>query len=367
MKTSVEVEYWLIDRDGELCTPDGLTDLSPQVEEEFVDCLIEVKTTPCESVEELASQLVGLLDETLREAKSRGKGLVPLATPLNSDSIEQLPGDRARIQRQVLGEDFEYAKHCAGTHLHFEKRRVVDQLNTLVALDPALALLSSSPYYKGQWVAAGARPYVYREKGYAQFPDHGQPWEYAESVAEWDDRLERRYAEFKRAATEAGVPEAEFEASFTPDDTIWTPVRLRKCFPTVEWRSPDATLPSQILRVADEMYPLMDEASRAEVRVEGDLGLVTDDAITLPEFGALREYTDAAIHEGLGSADVREYLDRMGFDVDAYDPLTERVDTGPSLDESQARTLRLEYAAALERDVARLSEPGRRAQRKQNA
>ncbi|MFC6904027.1 glutamate-cysteine ligase family protein [Halalkalicoccus tibetensis] len=367
MKTSVEVEYWVIDRKGELCAPEGLTGISPQVEEEFVDCLLEIKTTPCESVEDLAAQFVELLGETLREAKERGKGLVPLATPLDCDSIEQLPGDRARIQEQVLGEDFEYAKHCAGTHLHFEKRRVVDQLNTLIALDPALALLNSSPYYKGQRIAAGARPYIYREKGYAQFPAHGQLWEYAESVAEWNDRLERRYAEFKREAIDAGVDEAEFEANFTPDDAIWTPVRLRKCFPTVEWRSPDATLPSQILRLAGEMYPLMDEASRAEVRVEGDLGLVTDDGITLPEFGAVREYTDAAIHEGLGSGEVREYLGRMGFDVDAYDPLTEQLDRGPSLDEAQARELRLEYAAALERDVARLSEPEQYAHRKQNA
>ncbi|WP_122090571.1 glutamate-cysteine ligase family protein [Halalkalicoccus subterraneus] len=367
MKTSVEVEYWVIDREGELCTPGSLTGISPQVEEEFVDCLLEIKTTPCESVTDLATQFTGLLEETLREARSRGKGLVPLATPLASDAIEQLPGDRTRIQERVLGDDFEYAKHCAGTHIHFEKRRVVDQLNTLTALDPALALVNSSPYYRGQRVAAGARPYIYRKKGYEKFPDHGQLWNYAGSVAEWDDRLERRYAEFERAAMDVGVSDEEFEACFTADDAIWTPIRLRKCFPTVEWRSPDATLPSQILQLAGEMYPLVDEASQVDVRVEGDLGLVTDDTITLPEFEAVREYTDAAIHEGLESDRVREYLERMGFDTGAYDPLTRRIDTGASIDDTDARTLRLEYAAALERDVARLSGRGQRVHRKQNA
>lgn len=367
MKTSIEVEYWVIDRTGALCTPGDLTEVSPQVEEEFVDCLLEIKTIPCESVDDLATQFVERLDETLREAEERDRGLVPLGTPLHGGTIEQLPEERARIQRRVLGDDFDYAKHCAGTHIHFEKRRVVDQLNALIALDPALALLNSSPYYKGRRVAAGARPYIYRKKGYAKYPDHGQLWEYAESVARWNDRLERRYGEFERAAMEAGIDEEAFEANFTPDDAIWAPVRLRKCFPTVEWRSPDATLPSQIIQLARDMYPVMDAASRVDVRIEGERGRVTDDEITLPEFDAVREYTDAAIHDGLDSERVREYLERMGFDVDAYDPLTRRFDGRPSISEADARKRRLTYANALERDVARLTGSKRPARRKQNA
>jgi hypothetical protein len=45
----------------------------------------------------------------------------------------------------------------------------------------------------------------------------------------------------------------------------------------------------------------------------------------------------------------------MGFDVDAYDPLTHRIDRGPSVSRDVARELRLEYAEALERDVSRLA------------
>lgn len=360
MKTSIEVEYWVIDRDGALTDPGDLAEISPQVEEEFVDCLFEIKTTPCESVDELHEEFVERLDEVLREAKARGKALVPLGTPINGGKIDQFPEERARIQRRVLGEDFDYAKHCAGTHIHFEKRRVVDQLNTLIALDPALALMNSSPYYKGRRVAAGARPYIYRKKGYATLPDHGQLWDYADCVAGWNDRLERRYAEFKRAAMEAGVDEGRFEANFSPDDAIWTPVRLRKCYPTVEWRSPDAALPSQILRLAREMYPVMDRASRVDVSVEGELGRATEDGIVLPEFETVRDHTDAAIQEGLGSDQVRSYLDRMGFDVSAYDPFTERIDGERYVSETDARDLRLESARALERDVARLAKPKKR-------
>lgn len=354
MKTSIEVELWVIDEDGELCEPGRLTEISDQVEEEFVDCLFEIKTTPCESVAELRREFIARLDEVLRTANALGKSLVPLGTPINSGAIKELPSERTRIQREVVGDDFEYVKRCAGTHIHFEKRDVVEQLNTLTALDPALALLSSSPYYDGHRIAAGARPYVYRKKGYARFPSHGNLWSYVDSVAAWDERLERRYAEFKEAALEAGVDERTFDEHFTSDDTIWTPIRLRKQYPTVEWRSPDAALPSQTLRLADEMYSVM-ERTDGDVRIEGDMGLVTDGSVTLPRFETVREYTDAAIQDGLDSAHVRSYLKRMGFDVLSYEPLTQRID-GPSyVSKNRARELRLEYAQVLERDIAGLA------------
>ncbi|MEM4781388.1 MAG: glutamate-cysteine ligase family protein [Halalkalicoccus sp.] len=354
MKTSIEVEFWVIDRNGALCDPADLAEIDSRVEEEFVDCLFEIKTTPCESVEELRAELVERIDETLREANRRGRSLVPLGTPVNGGEIDQSPDERALIQREVLGEDFEYAKHCAGTHVHFEKRNVIDQLNALIALDPALALVNSSPYYRGWRVAAGARPYVYRKRGYAKFPDHGQLWEYADGVAEWNDRLERRYREFKRAALDAGIDEHRFDANFSPDDTIWTPVRLRKAYPTVEWRSPDAALPSQVLRLAEELYPVMERANDG-VRIEGNVGLNTHDGLVLPRFETVRSLTDEAIYEGLGSERVRSYLDRMGFRVDRYDPITERIDGERYVSEAEARKLRLEYAQLLERDVARLT------------
>lgn len=354
MKTSIEVEFWVIDREGALCDPGDLAETSKQIEEEFVDCLFEIKTTPCESIAELRGELVTRLDETLREANKRDRSLVPLGTPINCGEISQFPEDRARIQQEVLGDDFDYAKHCAGTHIHFEKQQVVNQLNTLIALDPALALVNSSPYYKGHRVAAGARPYIYRKRGYANFPDHGQLWDYVESVAEWNDRLTRRYVEFKQAAVEAGIDERSFEESFSPDDTIWTPVRLRKAYPTVEWRSPDATLPSQILRLAEEMYATMEQAND-EVTIEGDLGLTTDEGVTIPECETVCELTDEAIHKGLRSNEVHSYLDRMGFDVSRYNPLTERFENGSYISKADAQKHRIEYAQLLERDIAQLA------------
>ncbi|WP_336364161.1 glutamate-cysteine ligase family protein [Halalkalicoccus salilacus] len=354
MKKSIEIEYWVIDREGNLVEPEGLTTDSEQREEEFVEPLFELKTTPCETTSELRTEFAERLDSVLAEAADLGKALVPLGTPIDGGSIERLPDERSRIQRRVLGENFEYAKHCAGTHVHFEQRNATEQLNALIALDPALALLNSSPYFQGRRVAAGARAYVYRKKCYEQFPKHGQLWDYVESVAEWNERLEHRFEEFAEAAIESGVDEESVEARFSPDDVVWAPVRLRKEFPTVEWRSPDAALPSQILHLVGEMNAVMETLPHRNVRIEGEHGRMSGDRITLPAFESVCEYVDEALQDGLESEELRSYLDRMGFDVESYRPISARIDGRTTVSRDEACDLRLEYAQELQRDVDRL-------------
>ena len=351
MQKSIEVEYWVIDRDGALASPGALTEVSEYAEEEFVEPLFELKTPPCETYADLRATFVDQLSGVLSRADELDRLLVPLGTPIHGGSIAQLPGERGRIQRRVIGTDFAYAKYCAGTHLHFEQRNVTDQLNALAALDPALALASSSPYFQGERIANCARAYLYRKESYEQFPKHGQLWSYVETVAEWERRLEQRFEAFREAALESGVDEDGFDAHFSPDDVVWTPVRLRDAMPTVEWRSPDATLPSQILRLAEEVDAVMERLHHTEVRIEGTTGEVTEDGVTLPEFETVWDYAEEAIHDGLESSDVAAYLERMGFDVGGYDPLSRKMGHRERVDPAEAREIRLEYGKLLERDV----------------
>ena len=360
MQKSVEVEYWVIDEDGTLAEPGELVDATEDAEGEFVEPLFELKTPPCESRADLREALFEELDVVLARADELGKRLVPLGTPIDGVSIERLPGERARIQERVLGRNFEYAKHCAGTHLHFEQRNVADQLNVLVALDPALALLNSSPYFRGERVADGARAYLYRRKCYEAFPDHGRLWEYTDTVAQWKRRLERRFDEFREAAVEAGVDGDAVDANFTPNDVVWTPVRLREAMPTVEWRSPDAALPSQTLQLVEAVDAVMEGLHDTAVTVDGERGEVADDGITLPEFDVVCDLAGAAMDDGVGSPAVAGYLDRMGFDVDRYDPLSRELGAqwGDRVGPAEANTIRLRYADRLERDVEALRRSG---------
>ncbi|WP_049922248.1 glutamate-cysteine ligase family protein [Halopiger djelfimassiliensis] len=359
MQTSIEIEYWVIDTDGELTSPGSLADVSERTEREFVEPLFELKTPPCESIAELRTAFVECLDDVLSRAAELDKRLVPLGTPINTTSIDRRPGERARIQKAVIGDRFAYAKRCAGTHIHIEKRNVTDQLNTLIALDPALALVASSPYVDGERVANSARAYCYRKQCYESFPKHGQLWRYVESVGEWRRRLENRYDEFERAAVDAGIDESTIEEQFSPDDVVWTPIRLRDAMPTVEWRSPDAALPSQLLQLAADLESVMERLHHTNVEIDpdatvDDAGSITGDGIALPDFETTCDLAETAIHEGLESTAVVDYLDRMGVSVADYHPIATRIDGREYVTRGDACDLRLEYASLLEEDLERL-------------
>ncbi|AGB39657.1 glutamate-cysteine ligase family protein [Natronococcus occultus] len=355
VRRSVEVEYWVIDDRGRLTEPGDLLDASPGVEREFVAPLLEIKTTPCESTAALRDELFDRLGRVLRRAEDRGKRLVPLATPIHHGPIEDRPSERTRIQDRVLGENFEYVRHCAGTHIHIEQQpgREIDQLNTLIALDPALALVNSSPYFGTTKLAAGARSQLYRRLAYAALSHQGGLWPYAADRETWARRVDRCYEEFLTEAAIAGLDRDTVESHFEPEGTAWTPIKLRDRFSTVEWRSPDTALPSQVVRLADEIAGLVGHATEVDVRIEGETGRVTSDSIVLPEFEALEPYVDAAIRDGLSSSSVRSYLERMGFNVAAYDPLSTELAAVGEPTNAEARSLRLRYADRLERDLSR--------------
>ncbi|MFC6835486.1 glutamate-cysteine ligase family protein [Halomarina ordinaria] len=355
LRRSVEVEYWVVDGEGRLAEPGDLVEASAEVEREFVEPMLEIKTPPCETTAELREELFERLWRVLRRAEDRDRHLVPLATPLNDEAVAERSGERIRIQNRVVGDDFEYVRHCAGTHIHVEQRpgREIDQLNTLIALDPALALVNSSPYYRGRTIAAGARSKLYRRMAYESLPHQGWLWSYADDTDQWTRRVERRYEEFVEAALDAGVERRAIEANFDPESAVWTPVQLRESFPTVEWRSPDTALPGQVVRLADEVATAVGRLDDTDLRIEGSEGGMTADAVVLPEFDSLLGYVNAAIDDGLRSEAVRLYLERMGFDVDAYQPVTHELAERGTVTPEEARDIRLEHAARLERDVRR--------------
>jgi hypothetical protein len=211
--------------------------------------------------------------------------------------------------------------------------------------------VNSSPYFDGRRLATGARSLLYRRMAYDDLPRQGRLWPYAADVQTWARRLERRYAEFKAEAVIAGIDSETVDATFDPEGAVWTPVKLRAEFSTVEWRSPDTALPSQVVRLADDVVGAIRRLADATPRIEGNTGHLTDGTIVLPEFEALEGHVDAAIREGISSDAVRAYLGRMGFDVDAYEPLADEIGRRTEVSSAEARELRLECADRLEADI----------------
>jgi carboxylate-amine ligase len=355
IRRSIEVEYWVIDDEGRLVDPGPLVDAAPGVEREFVEPMLEVKTTPCETSRALREQLLDRLGRVLRRADDLDRGLVPLATPLNEPTITELSSERTRIQNRVVGDDFACVRHCAGTHVHVEQQpgAVVEQVNTLIALDPALALVNSSPWFRGEYLGVGARSKLYRWMAYDDLPHQGRLWGYVDDRSAWTRRLERRYEEFVTAAMDAGVDRRAVEANFDPESAVWTPVQLRETFGTVEWRSPDTALPSEVLRLADTVAGVVGSLRDATVERGGDRGRVTADRVVLPDFETVVGHVDSAVRDGIADRSLRSYLERMGFDVAAYTPASHELGDPDGVSVEQARRLRLDHAARLARDVDR--------------
>lgn len=65
LRRSIEVEYWVVEEDGSFTDPGGLVDASPGAEREFVEPVLEVKTTPCGSAAELRQELYERLGDVL--------------------------------------------------------------------------------------------------------------------------------------------------------------------------------------------------------------------------------------------------------------------------------------------------------------
>jgi hypothetical protein len=103
--------------------------------------------------------------------------------------------------------------------------------------------------------------------------------------------------------------------------------------------------------LVDDVAGVIERIPDVGVHLGGETGAVTDDAIVLPEFHTVLEYVDAAIQDGLADEAVSAYLQRMGFDVKAYEPLAHEIERQNAVSRSEAREIRLRYAERLEQDV----------------
>jgi hypothetical protein len=288
-------------------------------------------------------------------ADEENKRLVPLGTPLTESNAEA-NCERGRAFEKIYGSGVKSATNCAGTHIHFEQGNVVDQLNLLTALDPALALVNSSAYYDGTRGANSARALAYRTDCGDEFRCFTRLWEYADSLAEWRERVDEKYDRFKRLAAGRGVSPETVEELFAPEDTVLNPVRFRECQPTVEWRAPDATLPSQIVRLATDVEDLVSHTRTASV--EHGPPEIEADRIRIPEFETLSDLSREAIESGLESPEVDSYLGSLGVDTAAYEPISASRYGPKRLSDSAARKRRLEQAGRLQADVQRLTGGG---------
>ncbi|MWG33062.1 glutamate-cysteine ligase family protein [Halomarina oriensis] len=348
MQLGVEMEFWVVDENGALCAGHDLIEHHDLAVPEFVESLVEVVTPPRGSPAGIAESLVDVLDTLLTHARETDRHLVPLGTPLTvCDS--PVASDRGDLLERIYGDGLAVARNCAGTHVHFEQGNVARQLNLLTALDPALALVASSPFYEGERLANSSRAYAYRYRAGHEFGEYRDLWAYTDDPEEWERRLQWCYEDLRTMASNRGVSAEEFAAHFDPEDVVTTPVRLRRETPTVEWRSPDTTLPSHVVALLEDLAPLV--ARTADLPVTVGAPGVTNDEIRVPEYAELQQLSSTAIERGLDSPFVWKYLEAFDVDTTRYHPLSGQFYAGDTIAADRARRVRLEAARLLERDV----------------
>ncbi|RBI62309.1 glutamate--cysteine ligase [halophilic archaeon] len=350
MRVGVELEFWVIDEDGELVSAADLLGIHEAVAPEFVEPMLEIQVPPADRIAELRQNLIAILETVLARAADLDKHLVPLGTPLTEHRFP-ITSDRGKLLQRIYGDEIRYAKNCAGTHVHFDKGNVVRQLNLLTALDPAIALVSSSPYYDGVQLGMDARAITYRSHSTELLTRYRDLWPYAETADEWDERLTQMYETLKLRAEQLDIPESEFTRCIQREDVVLTPVRLRKQTPTVEWRAPDVALPSQILQLVSDVSMLLSLTEDRSVNV-GTPG-VRPEEIGIPPFTELRAIATTAMNDGL-SKRVCRYLSSMRFETDQYEPMAAEIIGDYRISTADARQARLEYAERLRSDVADL-------------
>lgn len=350
--TGVELELWVVDSDGRLSEEHDIATAHDRMQPEFIDPLVEIQTEPHDDEAELRRDLKRMLSTAVRAAEREDKQLVPLGTPLTASEAEA-NCRRGRLFEAIYGQGVRSAKNCAGTHMHFRQGEVVDQLNLLTALDPALALVSSSPYYCGTGGHTSSRARAYRKKCGREFRQFCDLWPYVDSLDHWRTRVMNVYERFEELALERGVAPETVAAQFAPEDTVLNPVRLRESQPTVEWRAPDAALPSEVVDLAVDVGTLLAQVEQKEFSF-GSVGLRSD-RIGLPEFSTLRELSEQAICSGLESTPVEMYLRKMGFDPSSYDPIAPKLAGSSTITRAEARSIRLEQADRLRDDIGVLT------------
>jgi hypothetical protein len=353
LTTGVELELWVLDRTGRLCDGAPISHAHDRIETEFIGPLVEVQTAPHTDMDDLQRDFQGILLTAIRAAESCDLLLAPLGTPLTASECE--PNCvRGQLFQEIYGDGITPAKNCAGTHIHFEQSAVKRQLNLLTALDPALALLSTSPYYRGEGGVNSFRARAYRRQCGSEFREFCDLWPYTDSLDDWRARVEDAYGAFKRLASDRGIPEATVDRYFCPEDTVLNPVRLREAQPTVEWRAPDAALPSQVLQLAADAGDVVAETATRGRSDDPDAD--PGDDMPLPPMPRLRQLSQQAITSGLETRAVRTYLEGFGFDLAAYHPQSPQLYDQSTISEQRARGLRLEQARRLREDVAGLTD-----------
>ncbi len=267
---------------------------------EVAKSMMEVVTSPNESVMDTGSELVRMLKKEERKARKADLTLMPIDMPFGDFTPEMRENPRYNAKAEVLGP--EKFKNIAGkvqgqhTHVEVDEENLVTLLNEGKALDPvAIALTASSPRDGfDNW-----RVHAYREVLYEDSDVDLKLRSFKEDREEYEAELERNFEYFINRVEELG----QVSEGMTPHNVLRGPVSYNQKYGTLEFRTAGAN-PDIGLMVG--YLAMMDGALKRSMNGDSVIKRVPGEDRE-EKFEALRELSERAKRDGLKDPAVRSY------------------------------------------------------------
>lgn len=264
MRLGPELEFTIFDRQGNLqndsykiiktIREEQGNPLTEYVCPEASKVLIEMGCAPAESLDELVTSFVGVLDVLVRGAEKRGLLLAPVSTFIQDTNIEISEEARHHWILPIIGAgpgQRPPGLQVTATQVHIDAAKTPEgklkQFTFATAIDSAFAFMSHSCFYDGVYRGNDMRVPVFRFDGHFPFPRLGNlvPYQqsfdaltayFEENKTAWVDRLRYLNQDITLAATKTEGPFGYF----------WGHPRFtfKKDKNTLEMRSPDANITS---------------------------------------------------------------------------------------------------------------------------
>jgi len=352
-----EVEFFVIDKNGKVAPGADLilakaserAGAKPHsIVKECATNLVEVGSYPSTESRNTMKDLLENVKLLLYAADECGYGIYPLGTYPGAFAPEMRRDPKYAVQTKLFGKErFRIAGRCAGYHCHFalpwgvfdskelmlkelsnskHEKSLVNAYNLLIALDPALAaLMQSSPFYQGRYIAKDARMLVYRgsqalgyPKGlYSDFPHFGALPSYKHTGAGIIRLITHRQREWHRKFEAAGIKEKDMPEYRSILDINWSPVKVN-AHGTLEQRGMDmnhlpimlsvSVLVERILRhVYDEYLNVVPHPSARKEPFR-----LTGKTIYVPPESHVRNHLQRpAAYDGLKNDDIYAYCRKL--------------------------------------------------------
>jgi carboxylate-amine ligase len=197
-------------------------DEEPEVERELFRQQIETMTEPCETIDDLLSQLRAGRRAVTDSAAEAGAAAIAVPTPVLGDEDETVtPKPRYEQIREEYGELARTSLACA-MHIHVDADDDEQGVRVLDGLRPwlpvLLAVSANSPYVRGRDTGYAS----WRAQIWSRWPSHGSPEAFGSPAT---------YHEVRETLTEWGAA--------IDDGMVYFDARLSAKYPTVEIRVAD--------------------------------------------------------------------------------------------------------------------------------